>query len=450
MKALFSFIKSFFVAERLFVALAIIAVLYLLSYWYNPLFGVTNVLLLALVVLFFIDVLVLNRNDGNLMKIQAKRSLPEKFSNSDANELIIKVKNNYIFSITLTIIDEIPVQFQKRDFVKKITIPARDDSQFTYYLRPTERGEYVFGNLNMYANSKIGLARRRFLFEKDQMVKVYPSFIQMKRYAFLAMDNRLTLHGMKKIRRIGHTMEFEQIKDYVVGDDARTINWKATAKRGNLMVNQYQDEKSQPVYALIDASRVMKMPFDGLTLLDYAINSTLAFSNIALKKKDKVGMITFAEEIKTHLPASSKKTHLQTLLEALYRINTQYLDSDFGLLYNQVKRKITQRSLLLLYTNFEHISALERQMPYLKALSQKHILVVIFFENTELDELLTKRAKTLPEIYHKTIAQKSDYDKKVMAARLQQFGIQTILTKPKDLTVSTINKYLEIKARGIL
>lgn len=404
-------------------------------------------MLFALALLFFVDALVLFRASG---KIVARRALPEKFSNSDPNELSVDFQNKYSFTVELDVIDEIPVQFQKRDFSKILTIPARESQSFSYFLRPTERGEYVFGHLNVYASSKLKLVKRRYRFEKDQMVKVYPSFIQMKKYAFLALDNRLTLHGMKKIRRIGHTMEFEQIKDYVPGDDARTINWKATAKRASLMVNQFQDEKSQPVYALIDASRVMKMPFKGLTLLDYAINSTLAFSNIALKKKDKVGMLTFAESIKNHLPASSKKTHLQTILEVLYNINTKFLDSDYGALYNQVKRKITQRSLLLLYTNFEHISALERQLPYLKALSRKHVLVVIFFQNTELDQLISSKAESLPEVYHKTIAQKADYDKKLMVARLEQFGIQTILTKPEDLTVSTINKYLEIKARGIL
>jgi uncharacterized protein (DUF58 family) len=161
-------------------------------------------------------------------------------------------------------------------------------------------------------------------------------------------------------------------------------------------------------------------------------------------------MITFAENIKNHLPASSRKVHLNTILEVLYNINTRYLDSDFGALYNQIKRKVTQRSLLLMYTNFEHISALERQLGYLKALSRKHILVVIFFKNTELDELLESPAEDLPSVYHKTIAQKSDYDKKVMAATLEKYGIQTILTNPEDLTVNTINKYLEIKARGIL
>jgi len=184
-------------------------------------------------VLFFIDALVLFRASK---KIIGERALPEKFSNSDANALTINITNKYPFTVTLQIIDEIPVQFQKRDFSKTLRVDPRDSKSFTYYLRPTERGEYVFGHLNLYASTKLSLVKRRFRFEKDQMVKVYPSFIQMKKYAFLALDNRLTLHGMKKIRRIGQTMEFEQIKDYVIGDDVRNINWKATAKRGDLMV----------------------------------------------------------------------------------------------------------------------------------------------------------------------------------------------------------------------
>lgn len=441
------FIRSLYVNTRLFYALAAIMLCLLLSYWFNSLFALGLLALAGFGILVLLDGISLWRAKN---KISARRLLPEKFSNSDQNELPIEIRNNYGFDITAEIIEEIPIQFQKRDFKKTVTIATKEETVFNYFLRPVERGEYIFGKLNIYVSSGLKLLKRRYTFEKDQMVKVYPSFIQMKKYAFLALDNRLTLHGMKKIRRIGHTMEFEQIKDYVVGDDVRTINWKATAKRASLMVNQFQDEKSQPIYSIIDASRTMKMPFNGLTLLDYAINSTLAFSNIALKKKDKVGMITFAEGIKNHLAASSKKTHLTTILEVLYNIETKFLDSNYGALYNQVKRKVTQRSLLLLYTNFEHISAMERQLGYLKALSRKHILVVIFFKNTELDELVSSPAHDIQTIYHKTIAQKSDYDKKVMATTLEKYGIQTILTAPEDLTVNTINKYLEIKARGIL
>ncbi len=381
--------------------------------------------------------------------LNGERILPEKFSNSDPNEVVVKVFNNYSFKIEVAIIDELPVQFQKRDFFLKINLPGKERNTIQYYVRPVDRGEYFFGNLNCYASTIIGLTRRRFTFNKEQIVKVYPSFIQMKKYDFLAIDNRLAQTGLKKIRRIGHTMEFEQIKEYVVGDDVRTLNWKATAKHGRLMTNQFQDEKMQPIYSIIDTGRVMKMPFNGLNLLDYAINSTLAFSNIALKKNDKVGLIDFSNKIGNFLPAQAKKTYLNVILETLYNIDTKFLDADYGILQTLIKRRITQRSLLLLYTNFEHISALRRQLPYLQAIAKKHILVVIFFENTELKTLSQKEAENLSEIADQTIAQQFELDKKLMVRELQQRGIQTVLTEPENLTVNTINKYLEIKARGL-
>ncbi len=347
-------------------------------------------------------------------------------------------------------IDELPQQFQKRDFEHRTNLLKDQKKEFEYLVRPVERGEYVFGNLNVYASTPMKIIKRRFVFQKDQKVPVYPSIIQMQQYDFLAISNKLTLFGLKKIRRIGHTQEFEQIKEYVAGDDIRTVNWKATAKQNQLMVNQYQDEKSQPIYSIIDTGRVMKMPFNGLKLLDYAINSTLAFSNVALKRNDKTGLVAFSKNIETFVPAVQKITHLNAILEQLYNINTAFTDSDFGLLYARVKRKITHRSLLLLYTNFEHISALKRQLPFLLAMAKKHVLVVIFFENTELEALISSDAEDLQTIYHKTIAEKFSLEKRLMQKELQHHGIQTILTKPEQLTINTINKYLEIKARGLL
>ena len=382
--------------------------------------------------------------------LTGQRLLPEKFSNSDENDVLIQLNNKYSFKTQVVIIDELPIQFQKRDFFKKVSISGKQRSTFQYSVRPVDRGEYIFGNLNLYVNSAIGLVRRRYTFNNEQMVKVYPSFIQMKKYDFLAIDNRLSHIGLKKIRRIGHTMEFEQIKEYVVGDDVRTVNWKATAKQGQLMVNQYQDEKMQPVYSVIDTSRVMKMPFEGLKLVDYAINSALAFSNIALKKGDKVGLVDFSNKLGSFLTARAKKTYLNALSDNLYNVKTKFLDSDFGMLQAFVKRRITHRSLILLYTNFEHISSLHRQLPYLQAIAKKHVLVVVFFENTELKSLSEVEARSIPEIYDQTIAQQFEFDKKLMVRELQQRGIQTVLTAPQDLTVNTINKYLEIKAKGLL
>lgn len=427
--------------------LATIAVCFLLSYWMTILYPIAWIALIIITVLFVVDMLLLYRFKQAIL---SRRLLPDKFSNGDENPISITITNNYPFQLFIEVIDELPIQFQKRDFLYKISLESREVHDFNYSVRPLERGEYFFGNLNIYASSKLKIVKRKYQFQNEQMVTVYPSFIQMQKYDFLAISNNLTAGGLKKIRKIGNTQEFEQIKDYVQGDDFRTVNWKATAKQGSLMVNQYQDEKSQPIYSIIDTGRVMKMPFNGLNLLDYAINSTLAFSNVALKKHDKVGMLTFSKTIESFLPAIQKLTYLNRILENLYNINTQFNDCDFGLLYAQLKRKVTHRSLLLLYTNFEHISSLKRQLPYLKAISKKHILVVIIFENTELDKLIASDAEDLQSIYHKTIAEKFSFEKRLMIKELQKHGIQTILTAPENLTINTINKYLEIKARGLL
>ncbi len=421
--------------------------LFLASYWFHALYPIAWLLVWGLLIVFLFDIVILFNNQNG---IEANRLLPEKFSNSDFNAIPIRIKNKYAFTIYTEIIDEIPIQFQKRDFLKKGNIAPASVLDFEYSLRPVERGEYIFGHLHIYVMTRIRLVKKRYSFDKSAMVKVYPSFIQMKKYDFLAIDSKLTQFGLKKIRRIGHTMEFEQIKEYVTGDDVRIINWKATAKHGNLMINQFQDQKSQPIYSIIDISRTMKMPFNEVSLLDYAINSTLAFSNIALKKHDKVGMLTFSNTVSGFLPASRKKTYINNISETLYNIKTQFLDADFGFLYAHTKRQINQRSLLLLYTNFEHISSLKRQLPYLQALAKKHLLVVIFFENTELDQLIHQKTEDLQAIYDQTIAQQFSYDKKVMVKELQKHGIQTVLTAPEDLTINTINKYLEIKARGLL
>ena len=245
-------------------------------------------------------------------------------------------------------------------------------------------------------------------------------------------------------------MEFEQIKEYVSGDDIRNFNWKATAKKGDLMVNQYQDEKSQPIYSVIDKGRVMKMPFNELSLLDYAINATLVISNIALKKQDKAGMFTFSRKIDDRVIAQRRSSQMNLILETLYNVNTDFSESDFSRLYVDIKRHIKQRSLLLLYTNFETMDALHRQLPYFQAINKTHLLVVIFFENTELKTLTNKKIHTTREIFEKTIAEKFRYEKKLIVNELHKYGIQSILTPPEELTVNTINKYLEIKARGLL
>ena len=266
----------------------------------------------------------------------------------------------------------------------------------------------------------------------------------------MAISNQLVDAGIKIIRRIGQSMEFEQIKEYVAGDDFRTMNWKATARKGQFMMNNYTEEKSQQVYNVIDKSRVMKMPFEGLSLLDYAINASLVMSNIALLKQDRAGLITFAENISAIIPADKKGIQMQRIVETLYRQKTRYLESDFEKLYVLLRRRVNQRSLIILYTNFESVNSMRRQLPFLKKISSYHLLVIVFFENTELVKLSGQKNDDIEDVYTKTLAESFIAEKRQIVKELSQAGIISILTAPEKLTVNVINKYLEIKARQLL
>jgi len=444
LKSLFTnFYKDLFLGNRLFIAMGSAVVLFLLSFFF-PWFGdIPVVFFCGVCILLLIDIWLLYRQNKGMF---ARRIAPERLSNGDENQISVYIESYYPFAVDVEIIDEIPHQFQKRDVLFKTDLTSRQHKMLNYLLRPTKRGEYEFGALRVYVKSPLKLVSRRFNFEQTETLPVYPSFLQMRKYELMAISNRLNEIGIKKIRRLGNTMEFEQIKNYVAGDDYRTVNWKATARQGNLMVNTYTEEKSQHVYCVIDKSRAMKMPFEGLSLLDYAINASLVLSSVALLKEDKAGLITMSDKKGAVIAAEKRPTQLNKIMEVLYREKTRYLETNMELLYSTIRSTLKQRSLVVFFTNFESASALQRQLPFLKKIARFHLLVMVFFENTELVTLSEEPATNVEGIYIKTIAEKFVYEKKLMVRELARHGIQSILTAPQNVTVNTINRYLELKA----
>jgi uncharacterized protein (DUF58 family) len=427
--------------------MASLVVLFFFGFGFEFLFPVAQVLLMLFIAVFAIDLWMMYKTSH---PIEVKRSLPELFSLADKNEIKLWLKNNYPFNIQTIIIDELPYQLQERDFEIEEKIEARKSLSITYSIFPDERGEYHFGMVNVFVMGFIGLVKRRIRGSEIMMGKVYPSIIQMKNMELLALSRISTLSGIKKIRRIGHNYEFEQIKTYARGDDIRSINWKATGKRHSLMVNQFQDERAQQVYMIIDKSRSMELRFNEVRYLDYAINSALVMANIALKKYDKAGLITFSDKIGASIKAERSKLQLRRILEQLYREIPSEKEADYNLLMRITRKMLYGRSLLLLYTNFESESSLERIFLYLRRLNNLHLLVVIFFEDAEIGDFASTTAQNKNQIYEKVLAGTYLTNKRKMKAQLQNMGIQTILTTPKNLSLDTLNKYLELKARGLI
>jgi uncharacterized protein (DUF58 family) len=438
-------LKNLYLPNRFFLIFGAISALFALGLGFLPLFALAKSLFFISIILIAVDGFFLFFKKPDLV---ATRKTPAIYSLADPNPVQILIENKSNLSFDLKITDELPIQFQRRDFEVRLPIAAKDVQKINFELTPTERGIFEFGQIHLFLTTPIGLLERRISFGEVEKVAVYPSIMQMKRFELRAFQRTANESGIKKMRRIGHSYEFEQIKNYVEGDDVRSVNWRASGRRGTLMVNQYEDERSQQVYLVIDKSRAMMMPFNGLSLLDYSVNAALALSNIVLKKGDKTGLITFSDLLGTTLKAERSPQQLRLILESLFDQKQRKGEADYDLLYHALRKMVPQRSLLLLFTNFESRYALDRALPILRRLARFHLLVVIFFENEEISDFAIGTAKTTEEIYERTAAQQSVSERREMVQRLRQLGIQAVLTRPQDLTIQTINKYAEIKARG--
>lgn len=428
----------------------IVLVLIILSMGFGyamPLFfllGQSGLILLMLALLA--DGYMLYRVRG----IRAFRQCADRFSNGDENAVNIRVESGYPYPVSLEVIDEIPFIFQQRNIRFSAQLRANEAKTITYHLRPTRRGIYSFGKIRVFVSGRIGLISQRYTCDKPLDIKVYPSYLMLHRYELLAISDNLTEMGIKRIRRVGHQSEFEQIKEYVKGDDYRTINWKASARRHQLMVNVFQDERSQQIYSVIDKGRIMQQAFRGMTLLDYAINASLVLSYVAMRKEDKAGLVTFNENFDTFVPASKQHGQMQTLLENLYTQQTDFGETDFSSLCVHLNKHVNKRSLLVLYTNFSGISSLNRQLSYLQQMNRRHRLLVVFFEDADLKDYIASPAKDMEGYYRHVIAEKFAFEKRLIVSMLKQHGIYSLLTTPENLSIDVINKYLEMKSRQLL
>ena len=429
-----------FLRCRFYLLLLVVAVITGMGYAFAPLYTAGRLLTLALFLATIADIILL----WHKRAVTAERRLSTRFSNGDDNPVTISVESTYPFSVHAKVIDELPFQFQCRDYTPHVLI-LKSQSSYHRALRPTRRGVYSFGHVLVFVSTRLGLVERRYACAEPCDVSVYPSYQKLHQYELMAISRNLQEPGIKRIRRIGHNTEFEHIRDYLKGDDYRTVNWRATARLSRPMVNVYQDERSQQVFSIVDKGRVMQQAFERMTLLDYAINASLALSYVAMRKEDRAGLITFADSVGTFVAADRRSGHINKLMETLYAEQTDFGETDFSALSVAVGRHISKHSLLILYTNFMGLVSLQRQLPFLQQIARRHRLLVVFFEDVELQQFMAAPATTKEEVCQHEVAEKFAAEKQLISATLRQHGILSLLTTPQELSVGVINRYLAIR-----
>ena len=182
-----------------------------------------------------------------------------------------------------------------------------------------------------------------------------------------------------------------------------------------------------------------------MTLLDYAVNASLVLSFVAINRQDRAGLVTFSSAFDTFVSASRQPGHMQTLLEALYAEHTRFEETDYSALLAGLARHVSRRSLLILFTSFTSMTALHRQLGYLRQLARRHRLLVVFFEDQELRRYVRTPSKTTEECYQHSVGERFLYEQRLVVQTLRQYGIQALLCTPQQLSVSVVNKYLEMR-----
>ncbi|OQA16300.1 MAG: hypothetical protein BWY64_02602 [bacterium ADurb.Bin363] len=413
--------------------------------WIKPfmIFLVYNLIFLTLAVVdyFFISNFI----------IRVKRIVKDTFSLGIKNSVKISLSNKNSFSLFLQLKDDYPFQFKAdRDNLFRLYLSPDSTEEIEYFLTPYERGKYNFGKMHIRCYSFLGLTGRRIVVEQRQKVRVYPNLDNVTRYQLMAIKGHLQRTGIKPAKILGRGMEFESLRDYLPDDEYSDINWKASARRGRLIVNQYDEEKSQNILILIDAGRMMTSCVGGISKLDYAVNTALILSYVCSLRGDKIGLLAFAGDIKSYLPPSKGKKHIQLILETLYDLTPELVEPNYSLALKFLGTKSRKRSLVFLFSDIMDQYSSEELIKYFPTLFPHHIPFCVAITDPVIREMATKDCTASREIYEQAMAEQVLWERKKALSIMGKKGVYTMEALPEELSVKVINEYLKIKVKAKL
>lgn len=430
-----------FLTRRFLIYSLTAAAVMSLGWLWSPLLLLGKLLLLTVAAAAVAEAVVLRA----VVNVSAVRKCADRFSNGDDNRVSIMLENKCRMPLSVTVIDEAPIEMQRRDICMKKLLTGFEKATVSYMLRPVARGEYEFGCVRVFASFMLRLVERRYSSQIGQKICVYPSYLMMRQWKLLAFAQNDMQHGIHRVRQAGNNSDFDHIKKYAGGDEYRSINWKATARRAQLMVNVYSEERSQHVYCIIEKGRMMQQSSAGMTFLDYAVNASLALSYVVMQHNDKAGVVTFAGNVDAFIPAERRQSQMHTLNETLYNEHTDFVEADYQALAVTLSRNIRRRSLLVLFCNFATMNAMRRQLPYLRSMALRNRLLVVFFRDEDIEALARKTPEMMEEYFQTVQAAQNVRDRRLIAAELRQNGIESLLVRPESLTADVINKYVSMR-----
>jgi uncharacterized protein (DUF58 family) len=405
--------------------------------------GIGRILLYynAVLVAFLVFDYIMSRKHS----FSVERTVDSIISIGVENPVGITVENTFGQSLQLKIKDEYPHGFVASKKELQVTVDPYQKEHIQYRVTPFKRGEYTFKRIYTRRKSLLGLWLFDTHVDTPDKTKVYPNVTMVKKYELLSKKQMLTILGIKPAKLYGRGTEFEMLRDYQIDDEYRSIDWKATSKRGKPITRVYQVERTRTLLLMIDTGRIMGVHVGDLTKLEHAVNSALLVSFVALQLGERVGLCIFSSHIKEYIPPKKNRSHFNTILEALYMLKADSYESNYRKAFEYISWKNRKRCLVVVYTDLieKHIS--RGLIQYCTVLQKVHLPLCVAVKDINISKIAQMSPDTERGRYQKAVALKMLKERDIAITELTRRGVRVVNELPERLTVSTLNKYLELK-----
>jgi len=412
----------------------------------QPLTWLAVLFFLTLLGLIIVDFLISTKPD----QIGVQRINETKLSLGAPNLIMIQLTNESPRVVRFKLRDEYPYQFRADTDIGTGTLPALGETEIRYHVTPVQRGDYEWGAINLRYRSTLGTFLRQARYPAPTAVRVYPNVLDVRKYDLLARKGLLTELGLRNAKVFGSGTEFERLRDYTPDDEFRRINWKATARRNKLITVEYETERSQQVVCVLDTGRLMRPPLGDIQKLDYAVNAALLTSYVASLRGDQIGMLTFADEVGVYLAPRKGRGQFYTMLELLYNVQSQPVESDYARAFGYLSLKNKRRSLIVVFSDLVTLDAAKPLIAYMARLSQRHLPLLVVMNDPNITQIASQQPTSSSAVYERAVAEQLLGERRVILDTLNQAGVLTLDVPADKLSVAVINKYLELKTRGAL
>ena len=414
----------------------------------------TNDTLWGLVLVYILIILAALSLDWRLTPkpsaIDVARINEAKLSLGAYNKITLAVHNTSQRPLNLTLRDEYPPEFPADATLLSTTLEPEAVEELIYHVRPLKRGDYQFGRINLRYDSVLKLFQRQAEVPFEELVKVYPNILETRKYDMLARRGLLNELGLRTSRLYGSGTEFERLRDYTPDDEFRRINWRATARRNKLITAEYETERAQHIICILDTGRLMRPPIGQIAKLDYAINTALLLAYVATLKGDYIGMLSFADHPGRFLSPRRGKHQFYQMLEMLYNLPSQPVESDYGRAMAYLSLKNKRRSLLLIFTDLSTTDAARPLIEHLGRLAKTHVVMCVVMSDPNVIQHAGQPILTDSHVYERAVAEMLLDERQLVLDTLQQAGVYTVDVPADKLSIAVINKYLELKGRAII